>query len=79
MGCYFANSPDAFAEYGEKIGYLTKVGVENRFWQKNSCPDMSTFAQINHKKSIHLGVWFGFGSCLVRPNIWFFGCLGKKK
>ena len=36
MGCYFGNSPDAFAGYGEKFGYLTKAGVENRFRQKNS-------------------------------------------
>ncbi len=77
MGCYFANSPDAFAEYGEKFGCLTKAGVESRFRQKTACPDMSTFSKINHKKSIHLVIWFG-GLCLVRPNIWFFWAFRRK-
>ena len=78
MGCYFGNSPDAFTGYEEKFGYLAKVGVENRFRQKTACPDISTFCLNKLQKSIHLGVWFGFGSSMVFPNIWFFGRLGKK-
>ena len=27
---------------------------------------------------LDLGVWFGFGLDLVKPNIWFFGRLGGK-
>jgi len=36
------------------------------------------FDQKKIEKSTHLGVWFGFGSSLVRPNIWFFMRLGVK-
>ena len=66
MGCYFGNSPDAFAGYGEKFGYLTKVGVENRFRQITACPDMSTFCPNKSQKIDTFGrlvrIWFVFGS-----------------
>ena len=66
MVCYFGNSLDAFMGYGEKIGNLTKVGVENKFRQKTACLDMSTSCLNKLQKIDTFGhlvwVWFVLGS-----------------
>ena len=78
MGCYYGNSQDAFAGYGEKFGYLTKVGVENLFRQETACPDMSTFCPNKSQKIDTFGhlvwVWFVFGS----PKYLFFWAFRQK-
>ena len=47
-------------------------------WSKNALSGHVDFLTKKIEKSTHLGVWFGFGSSLVRPNIWFFMRLGVK-